>query len=605
MKKMIVQRLLHLVVVLFLVTLVSFFLMYFSPGDPVTALLSRGGTVPDPDVVAQKSAELGLDRPVAEQYVAWLAGIFQGNLGISIGSGRPVASEIAARMPATLFLAVTSLALTLVVSIPLGCLCALKKNRATDLIIRFASFAGASVPGFLMALILIFVFSLTLHWLPSIGSMKGAGWVLPVLTLVLCESAMYIRQIRTIVLQEMEQNYVEAARLRGISDVAILSRSVLKAAAPTILVLTGMTFAQLLGGSAIIENVFSWPGIGFYAVQAVFARDYPVVQAYVLIVAVLFVLVNLCVDLLQARIDPRARLALEQSAVQDRRVRMSRGKRRSGGLAGRRALYCGIVVLLIVAFSFVAPLLCQHDAELANLALSNRAPDGEFLMGTDSLGRCILCRVLTGLHTTVLAALAVVALSVVIGSALGALSGYIGGVFDSVVMRITDAFMAFPTLVLGIAIAGLLGGGLQNAVIALVVPGWTRFARIARSSVLALKERPFIQAAVIGGLSRTAIALKHVLPNILPPLIVTACLDIGGSMLSLAGLSFLGLGASPPSPELGAMINQAASGFQTAPWAVFAPGFAIFLVVAVFNYFGDSVNEALGNKGSLFVRAKK
>ncbi len=319
MKKMIVQRLLHLVVVLFLVTLVSFFLMYFSPGDPVTALLSRGGTVPDPDVVAQKRAELGLDRPVAEQYVAWLAGIFQGNLGISIGSGRPVASEIAARMPATLFLAVTSLTLTLVVSIPLGCLCALKKNRATDLIIRFASFVGASVPGFLMALILIFVFSLTLHWLPSIGSMKGAGWVLPVLTLVLCESAMYIRQIRTIVLQEMEQDYVEAARLRGISDVAILSRSVLKAAAPTILVLTGMTFAQLLGGSAIIENVFSWPGIGFYAVQAVFARDYPVVQAYVLIVAVLFVLVNLCVDLLQARIDPRARLALEQSSSQDRR----------------------------------------------------------------------------------------------------------------------------------------------------------------------------------------------------------------------------------------------------------------------------------------------
>ena len=319
MKKMIVQRLLHLVVVLFLVTLVSFFLMYFSPGDPVTALLSRGGTVPDPDVVAQKRAELGLDRPVAEQYVAWLAGVFQGNLGISISSGRPVASEIAARMPATLFLAVVSLALTLAVSIPLGCLCALKKNRATDLVIRFASFVGASVPGFLMALILIFVFSLTLHVLPSIGSMKGAGWVLPVLTLVLCESAVYTRQIRTIVLQEMEQDYVEAARLRGIPDVAILSRSVLKATAPTILVLTGMTFAQLLGGSAIIENVFSWPGIGFYAVQAVFARDYPVVQAYVLIVAVLFVLVNLCADLLQARIDPRVRLALGQSAVRDRR----------------------------------------------------------------------------------------------------------------------------------------------------------------------------------------------------------------------------------------------------------------------------------------------
>ena len=352
MKKMIVQRLLHLVVVLFLVTLVSFFLMYFSPGDPVTALLSRGGTVPDPDVVAQKRAELGLDRPVAEQYVAWLAGIFQGNLGTSISSGRPVASEIAARMPATLFLAVTSLALTLVVSIPLGCLCALKKNRATDLIIRFASFVGASVPGFLMALILVFMFSLTLHWLPSIGSMKGVGWVLPVLTLVLCESAMYIRQIRTIVLQEMEQDYVEAARLRGISDVAILSRSVLKAAAPTILVLTGMTFAQLLGGSAIIENVFSWPGIGFYAVQAVFARDYPVVQAYVLIVAVLFVLVNLCVDLLQARIDPRARLALEQSAAQDRR---GFGWAPCALLRHCCAAYCCV----LVRCAFVVPTRCR------------------------------------------------------------------------------------------------------------------------------------------------------------------------------------------------------------------------------------------------------
>lgn len=313
MKKMVAQRLAHLVVALFLVTLVSFFLMYFSPGDPVTALLSRGGTVPDPELVAQKKAELGLDKPVVEQYAIWLCGVLQGNLGTSISSGKPVATEIFSRMPATMFLATVSLALTLAVSIPLGCLCALKKNKATDHLIRFASFVGASVPGFLMALLLVFVFSLTLHWLPSIGSMKGVGWVLPVLTLVLCESAVYVRQVRTIVLQEMDEEYVRLARLRGLSDCSILTRSVLKAVAPTILVLTGMTFAQLLGGSAIIENVFSWPGIGSYAVQAVFARDYPVVQGYVLIVAVLFVLVNLCVDLLQVRIDPRARLALRKA----------------------------------------------------------------------------------------------------------------------------------------------------------------------------------------------------------------------------------------------------------------------------------------------------
>lgn len=255
---------------------------------------------------------------------------------------------------------------------------------------------------------------------------------------------------------------------------------------------------------------------------------------------------------------------------------------------------CSLAVVVLIVFSLVAPYLCQHDAELANLTMANRAPGGEYLLGTDSLGRCILCRVLTGLQTTVFAALAVVAFSAVIGSVIGTVSGYIGGVFDAVVMRITDAFMAFPALILGIAVAGLLGGGLHNAVLALVVSGWTRFARLARSSVLALRERPFIHAAIIGGLNRISIALRHVLPNILPPLVVTACLDIGGSMLNLAGLSFLGLGASPPSPELGAMINQAAATFQTAPWAVFAPGFAIFIAVVAFNLFGDSVNEMLG-----------
>ena len=273
--------------------------------------------------------------------------------------------------------------------------------------------------------------------------------------------------------------------------------------------------------------------------------------------------------------------------------------------ATRNLALSGTAALVLVVFSLAAPFLCSHDAEFANLMVANRPPCAEYLLGTDSLGRCILCRVLTGLQTTVFAALAVVALSAVIGSVAGTLSGYIGGAFDSAVMRITDAFMAFPALILGIAVAGLLGGGLQNAVLALVVPGWTRFARLARSSVLALKERPFIHAAIIGGLSRVSIALRHVLPNILPPLVVTACLDIGGSMLNLAGLSFLGLGASPPSPELGAMINQAASTFQTAPWAVFAPGFAIFLAVVVFNLFGDSVNEAHASRSTSAALKKK
>ena len=270
----------------------------------------------------------------------------------------------------------------------------------------------------------------------------------------------------------------------------------------------------------------------------------------------------------------------------------------------RRLLVTSVLALALIAFSLVAPLLCQHDPVDANLSIANLAPNDEYLMGTDSLGRCVLCRVLSGLQTTIFSALLVVVASAVIGSIVGSLSGYVGGAFDSAVMRITDAFMAFPALVLGIAIAGLLGGGLNNAIIALVVPGWTRFARLARSSVLSLKERPFIQDAIMSGLSRPVIALRHVLPNILPPLVVMACLDVGGSMLNLAGLSFLGLGASPPSPELGAMINQASNTMQTTPWAVFAPGAVILIVVVVLNLFGDAVNDALGKHHVDKVRVK-
>ena len=272
--------------------------------------------------------------------------------------------------------------------------------------------------------------------------------------------------------------------------------------------------------------------------------------------------------------------------------------------AQRHLLATSVLVLALVAFSLAAPLLCHHDPVDANLGLANLAPNGEYLMGTDSLGRCVLCRVLSGLQTTFFSALLVVAASAVIGSIVGSLSGYVGGVFDSVVMRITDAFMAFPALVLGIAIAGLLGGGLNNAVIALVVPGWTRFARLARSSVLSLKERPFVLAAIMAGLSKPMIALRHILPNILPPLVVTACLDVGGSMLNLAGLSFLGLGASPPSPELGAMINQASNTMQTTPWAVFVPGAVILIVVVILNLFGDAVNDVLGKGRIDNVRVK-
>lgn len=307
----IAKRLLALVPILLMISLISFFLIYLSPGDPVDAMLSQGGGIPDDQVYYDTRASLGLDRPIPVQYVDWLGNVLHGNLGNSITTGKPVVQEIGSRLPATIFLALVSMAFTLLVSVPLGILTAVKKNRFIDYFVRSLSFVGAAMPGFFMGLCLVYVFALYLHVLPSLGSLQGAGWVLPVLTLTLCESASYIRQVRTIVIKELGEGYVIAERVRGIKNTAILFRSVLKAVFPTIMVLAGMSVGQLLGGTAIVEMVFGWPGVGRYAVQMISVRDYPVVQGYVLLMALIFVLVNLVVDILHTYLDPRARSQYE------------------------------------------------------------------------------------------------------------------------------------------------------------------------------------------------------------------------------------------------------------------------------------------------------
>lgn len=266
--------------------------------------------------------------------------------------------------------------------------------------------------------------------------------------------------------------------------------------------------------------------------------------------------------------------------------------------ATRHVVVWGVLVAALFVFVATAPLLAPHDPLSADLSAVNQPPSAEYPLGTDAIGRCIYSRILDGMQASLFAALAVVALCFVIGSIVGVVSGYVGGALDAVLSRVTDAFMAFPQLVLSIAVAGLLGGGLMNAIIALTVPGWTRFARLARGQTLAVKGRTFVLAERAAGASSLFIAVRHVLPNILPTLIVTAVLDVGATVLNLAGLSFLGLGAMPPAPELGSMINQASSTFSQAPWGVFAPGAALFVIVVVLNMFGDAVNDALVAEGT-------
>ena len=223
----------------------------------------------------------------------------------------------------------------------------------------------------------------------------------------------------------------------------------------------------------------------------------------------------------------------------------------------------------------------------------NHPPCAEFPMGADRYGRCICSRVLMGARTSVFSSLAVVAITFAVGTVLGMIAGWYGAVADSLIMRISDVMLAFPQMVLAIAVAGILGGGMWNAMLAMGITGWTMYARLARAQVLSLKKEPYVQAARLCGCGSVSILCRTLLPNMLGPLIVNATTQIGVMMIGIAGLSFLGIGVTEPQAEWGSMINLSRSYIQLAPWAVFAPAAATILTVMIFNYLGDCIRDYL------------
>lgn len=261
-----------------------------------------------------------------------------------------------------------------------------------------------------------------------------------------------------------------------------------------------------------------------------------------------------------------------------------------------RLIIFGALAILLLLVSIFSEQLCPYDPYLQDLSNAKAAPSAEHLFGTDRYGRDMLSRVIVGSKTSIFSTLLLVAIITVIGTIVGVFAGWVGGTVDTVLMRISDLFLAFPGLVFALAVAGVLGGGLQNAIIALAAISWPKFARIARSQTLAQKELPYLKAAKLAGGSSMQLIVKHVLPNIMGPILVTSMLDIGTMMMELAGLSFLGLGAKPPTAEWGSMISDTRGLLQTAPWLTFAPGFAIFVSVMIFNLLGDTVRDYLDPK---------
>ena len=263
----------------------------------------------------------------------------------------------------------------------------------------------------------------------------------------------------------------------------------------------------------------------------------------------------------------------------------------------RLCVFLGLVIILMLT-ALLSEQLAPYDPYEQNLDEALQPPSARHIMGTDRHGRDMFSRVLVGGKTSIYATLALVAVISVFGTVAGTLCGYYGGKADSVVMRISDVCLAFPGLVFAMAVAALLGGGISNAVLALAVISWPKYSRVARSQTLSLKSSSFVSAARLSGGSSGRIILRHILPNILGPILVTAMLDIGTMMMELAGLSFLGLGAKPPAAEWGNMMSSGRSMLQMYPWIVLSPGIGIFISVVLFNLLGDTVRDYLDPRNS-------
>jgi peptide/nickel transport system permease protein len=305
------QRFLQLIPILFGITFLSFLLMYLAGSDAVTEMYTNRGVEVAQEIINERKAELGLDLPFFQQYLNWLWNMLHGNMGISYVTGEEVLSAFLRKLPATLMLTALSVLLTAVISLPCGILAAVRHDKPTDLFLRFLSFMGNAMPNFFVAMLLMEFLGIQLVILPVIsGGVDFESALMPTMTLSIAMSAKYLRQVRSAVLEELNKDYVQGARARGISERVILWKNVMKASMLTIMTLLALSIGSLLGGTAIIESIFMWDGVGKMAVDAINMRDYPVIQAYVMWMALIYVGVNLVADLLYHHLDPRIRLGV-------------------------------------------------------------------------------------------------------------------------------------------------------------------------------------------------------------------------------------------------------------------------------------------------------
>ncbi len=312
-----INRLLYLIPVLFILSIVVFSFVHCLPGDVIDIIMGGEESISDPVIRKTLEKEYGLDKPIYIQYFAWLGHIVRGNFGKSLVTRRPIATELFERIPATIYLAVVSVTISLIIAVPLGTISAVKRNTPMDYVSQVVSLFGISIPEFWFAIMAVLLFALYLGWLPSSGYYSpfedlGMGiryLILPAATLGLRQAAITTRLTRSSMLDETKKEYVDTARSLGLSESKVIYKYTLRNAMIPTLTISGLQLAQLLGGTVVIEQIFAWPGVGSALFGAIIARDFPLIQAGILVLGTTVILINLLVDLMYRWLNPRVRLA--------------------------------------------------------------------------------------------------------------------------------------------------------------------------------------------------------------------------------------------------------------------------------------------------------
>lgn len=312
MKRKIGYRLAHIFLVLLGVSFLSFLLMHISPGDPVRAMYAVSGSIPSEEILEQTREELGLNDPFFVQYGRWVSNCLRGDFGTSYSKGEAVSVLLSERVLPTIQLALLSLVIMVVLAVPIGVCSALRQNTILDYILRGTTFISISMPNFWVGLLLLYVVAMKLGWLPVVSNqMNFQRLILPAVTLAIAMAGKYARQVRAAILEELRQDYVAGARARGLSERCVLWCHVLPNAVLPLITMLGLSLGSLLGGTAVVEVIFSYPALGSLAISAITSRDYPLIQGYVLWIALIYMAVNLVVDLSYNRLDPRLRKELQ------------------------------------------------------------------------------------------------------------------------------------------------------------------------------------------------------------------------------------------------------------------------------------------------------